>query len=131
MILGARLLLLVVIVDCFLYFGMGAVSLYPGFGNQIGQLVNVNGTVDGANVNSLVNYSSGGTMVQASTLGYTTTGIQSILGFAGMQTTLVIHPPPRGRSNRKGILLRPHRLVGSLVIKCLHANEALRLTGFF
>lgn len=85
MILGARLLLLVVILDCFLYFGMSAISspLTPSFGNQIGTFVDVNGTVDDAGVDGAVNYSSGGTMVVASTLGYTTFGIDSIIGLVG------------------------------------------------
>ena len=129
MILGARLLLLVVIVDCFLYFGMGAVSLYPGFGNQIGQLVNVNGTVDGANVNSLVNYSSGGTMVQASTLGYTTTGIQSIIGFAGM--IYGIMTVPLNFATLMGAPLFVQVLVGGVYIVLVLASIAQLLTGRF
>ena len=129
MILGARLLLLVVIVDCFLYFGMGAVGLYPGFGNQIGQLVQVNGTVNGSNVNSLVNYSSGGTMVQASTLGYTTTGIQSIIGFAGM--IYGIMTVPLNFATLMGAPLFVQVLVGGVYIVLVLASIAQLLTGRF
>jgi len=136
MILGARLLLLVVIVDCFLYFGMGAVGLYPGFGNQIGQLVQLNGTVNGSNVNSLVNYSSGGTMVQASTLGYTTTGIPSILGFAGMIYSIMTVPLNMvalfcAGGVCTGAMIFVQVLVGGVYIVLVLASIAQLLTGRF
>jgi len=85
MILGARLLLLVIVLDCFLFFGLQATAQPEAmnFGNQIGQLVNINGTVS-EDVNTYVNYSSGGTMVQSSSLGYTSMGIDAIINFVGM-----------------------------------------------
>ena len=83
--MGARLLLFVIILDCFLYFGMAAVGAPEAvnFGNQIGNFVQTNGTM-GDDVNSYVNYSSGGTMVQASSLGFTTIGIDSIINFVAL-----------------------------------------------
>lgn len=94
MILGARLLLLVVILDCFLYFGMAAISspLTPSFGGQIGEFVNINGSVNDAGVDGAVNYSSGGTMVVASTLGYTSYGIESIIGLVGQIWAIMTAP---------------------------------------
>ena len=65
MILGARLLLLVVILDCFLYFGMFAVNspMAANFGSTVGQYVNINGTLNNTGIGGAVNYSQGGTVV--------------------------------------------------------------------
>ena len=85
MILGARLLMFVIILDCFLFFGMTAVGApeAANFGGQISSFVQVNGTVN-EDVNSYVNYSSGGTVVQASSLGFTSIGIDSIINFVAL-----------------------------------------------
>ena len=80
-ILGARLLLMVIVLDCFLYFGMAAVNGPGGFGNQVGVFVNTTGSVNDSSVLGQVNYSGGGTMVQASSMGWTSTAISSILTF--------------------------------------------------
>ena len=127
-ILGARLLLLVIVLDCFLYFGMGSVGIYPGFGNQIGQFVNINGTVN-PNTNSQINYSSGGTIVQASSMGYSSIGIDTIITFVG--SIFSIMTAPMNMMILLGMPLFVQVLVGGTYIVLVLASVAQLISGRF
>jgi len=128
-ILGARLLLLVVILDCFLYFGMGAVGIYPGFGNDIGTFVNINGTVNSAEVGAQVNYSSGGTIVQASSMGYSSIGIDTIITF--VSSIFSIMTAPMNMMYLLGAPLFVQILVGGTYIVLVLASIAQLISGRF
>jgi len=128
-ILGARLLLLVVILDCFLYFGMGAVGIYPGFGNDIGTFVNINGTVNSAEAGAQVNYSSGGTIVQASSMGYSSIGIDTIITFVG--SIFSIMTAPMNMMILLGMPLFVQVLVGGTYIVLVLASVAQLISGRF
>ena len=128
MILGARLLLLVIVLDCFLYFGMGAVGIYPGFGGQVGQFVDINGTVN-PNTNSQINYSSGGTIVQASSMGYTSVGLDSIWGF--LSSIFSIMTAPMNMMVLLGMPLFVQVLVGGTYIVLVLASIAQLISGRF
>ena len=128
-ILGARFLLLVVILDCFLYFGMGAVGIYPGFGNDIGTFVNINGTVNSAEVGAQVNYSSGGTIVQASSMGYSSIGIDTIITFVG--SIFSIMTAPMNMMILLGMPLFVQVLVGGTYIVLVLASVAQLISGRF
>ena len=128
MILGARLLLLIVIMDCFLYFGMAAVGAPGGYGDYAGQFVEMNASVD-SGVNDYVNYSSGGTMVQASSLGWTSIGIDSIINFVG--AIYGIMTAPLNFATTLGMPVFVQVLVGSVYIVLVLASVAQLLTGRF
>ena len=129
MILGARLLLFVIVLDCFLYFGLAAVGApLGGFGGQIGQLVDINGSVN-PDTNELVNYTSGGTMVQSSAFGYQSFGIDAIIGFVGM--IYGIMTVPMNFLYWLGAPLFAQVLVGGTYIVMVLASVAQLLTGRF
>ena len=128
MILGARLLLLVIILDCFLYFGMSSVGIYPGFGGQVGQFVDINGTVN-PNTNSQINYSSGGTIVQASSMGYSSIGIDTIITFVG--SIFSIMTAPMNMMILLGMPLFVQVLVGGTYIVLVLASVAQLISGRF
>jgi hypothetical protein len=130
MILGARLLLFVLILDCFLYFGLGAIGMpeAANFGGQAGHFVNVDGSVDG-DVNQYVNYSSGGTIVQASSFGYSVVGIDTIINF--VRLIYDIMTVPMNFMYWIGAPLFAQVLVGVTYITMVLAAVAQLITGRF
>ena len=128
-ILGTRLLLMVVILDCFLYFGMAAVNGPGGFGNQVGVFVNTTGSVNDSSVLGQVNYSGGGTMVQASSMGWTSTAISSILTFVA--TIFNVMTAPMTFMTILGAPMFVQVLVGGTYIVLVLAAIAQLISGRF
>ena len=129
MILGARLLVLIIIIDVFLFFGMQAVSApTDGYGHYAEQLVQLNGTQN-PSADGLVNYTGGGTMVQASTMGWLSFDIGSILGFVGM--IFSIATAPITFMYKLGAPIFVQVLVGSIYMVLGLAAIAQLLTGRF
>jgi len=131
MILGARLLLLVVILDCFFYYGMLSVNspIAANFGGQIGQYVGVNGTLNNTGIAGAVNYSQGGTVVQASSLGYTSIGINNIFGLLG--SIFAVMTAPMMFMTWIGAPIFVQVLVGGIYIVMVLASIAQLITGRF
>jgi len=129
-ILGARLLLLVVVLDCFLFFGMTAVGapMSAQFGNQMGKLVDMDAAVN-PDVEGYINYSGGGTIVQSSSLGWTSVGIDSIIGFVGM--IFGIMTVPLNFMFWMGAPLFVQVVVGGTYIVLVLASIAQLITGRF
>jgi len=126
------LLLLVIILDCFLYFGLGAVGFPDAtqFGSEIGQLVDLD--VEGnasAGVQDLIDYEGGETMVQASQLGWTSIGIGPILGFVGLIYRIMT--VPLSFMHWLGAPVFVQVVVGGTYIVMVLASIAQLITGRF
>lgn len=128
MILGGRLLLLIIIMDVFLYFGMSAVNMpeAPSFGTYAGHFVDMDASVN-ENVSGYINYSSGNTIMQSSTFGWISAGISEIINFVGVMFEVMT--APLNFATLIGAPLFVRVLVGSTYIVLVLSAIAQLITG--